>query len=400
VTPSLDHNNNDDEKIDKLIEVGPKNKSWYGYPLIGRFVLKDETLLPTMDSSSHKLHFRLDGYPAVPRLKFDIVSGPSDDPDDDSSFPLSVEFLAADVKGLRTSVLETSDEKTCILISVYFTSDGGITIGLDEPCKDEAVDLLRKHMRQISLKGSEVELTLFVPNEIWRDGEILKMLNSLTSSPVPWYAYRSSRTLAPMTQYGQLRTRSHVEQMWNLNSDMPIFKIPPSNHFYNLAEAAIKLVYASNLEHEITLIHLKRLHGVQYNISLFKVPESNIVLAAVQFGTLNEKFTPNSMVDKVPNIPDATQCKVSMDQTDRAHSVDFTAISVPSVMAVPTQYDLLLLLSPSKPGFNVDLCVNPLSLRQKAKKSFSCKIKFEISTSNVKAQTHAINTLCTPAFSR
>jgi hypothetical protein len=29
----------------------------------------------------------------------------------------------------------------------------------------QAVDLLRKHMRQISLKGSEVELTLFVPSK-------------------------------------------------------------------------------------------------------------------------------------------------------------------------------------------------------------------------------------------
>jgi hypothetical protein len=63
-------------------------------------------------------------------------------------------------------------------------------------------------------------------------------------------------------------------------------KIPASDNFHDINEAAIKLIYGAHLEHQVSLIHLNRVGRASYEPTIIDVPNSNVLLGAVDFGLL------------------------------------------------------------------------------------------------------------------
>jgi hypothetical protein len=62
-----------------------------------------------------------------------------------------------------------------------------------------------------------------------------------------------------------------VQAMFDFNRTR---KVPASSHFYDLDEAAIKLVYGAYLEYQILLIHFQRVESAEHKMTLFEVPGS------------------------------------------------------------------------------------------------------------------------------
>lgn len=110
-------------------------------------------------------------------------------------------------------------------------------------------------------------------------------------------------------QYGQLLDRKTIADRWD---DKQIHKVPPSNHFTDLVEAGIKLVYGAHLDYSVSKLQVKRLAKATHQIVLFRTPWSKRFLGAVIFGKLKDGFLPEALRNNKPSIADLTRCKVSV----------------------------------------------------------------------------------------
>ncbi|GAM34882.1 hypothetical protein TCE0_015f02759 [Talaromyces pinophilus] len=384
-----------DEKFDKLIEVASTKKEWYGVKHAARFILEDGSLLPSMDGE-HELSVRIQGSLLDPRLQL-FVS--------DIEYPMSLEFRAAHMDRLRSQT-ETSGQM--IILEIRLDFEGYISIGLTTRRPDEIIDKIRGHMIT-TLSTAQLQLKVFFDDqEKAQDflSELQRHFQSKGSNfgmkgprakcvKTPWYPYCGIRSMDPQVQYGQLVTRKELKQRIEGNQ---IMRIPASNHFYDLREASIKLVYGAVLEHRISTMHLQRLSGMEHSIFIFSVPGSQVLLGAIKLQALRDSHIPSSITEMAPIVPDGTTCVVSVHNKATSRWHYYEGVATPEVFKLPVTNNLVLLLMPSgRPSSDLN---NVLSARHEPTKEFTCKIKFQTHTNNVKAQVNAITTVCSTSFDR
>ncbi|KAI7977218.1 hypothetical protein EIK77_005423 [Talaromyces pinophilus] len=381
----------DDKKIDKLIPVVPTADEWYGEKYAARFFLEDGTLLPSMSDAKPELRTRIQGSLLDPRLQIFV---------DGLEYPIHLEFRAMHTARLRVKT-ETFEGMT--ILELHLDFNAFISIGLIATQPDATIEAIRGRMIS-TLSTLHLYLHVCFKDENTAQGFVSGLqryfddpaTNGLTEPPprprcveYPWYPYRGNRSMAPLTQFGQFIKRDLLKQ--TIEGEQ-IMKIPASNHFYDVNEASIKLVYGAYLEHLISNMHLQRLSGMEHLIYIFSVPDSNVLLGAVKFQKLRESYTPSSMADAPAIVHDGTSCVVKVHHPGHNTWTSYDGISIPSVFQLPVAYDVLFLLTPSrKPQAGM---ANVLSLRNVPSKQWTCKVVFDMHMQTVKTQVKTINQLC------
>ncbi|KUL83295.1 hypothetical protein ZTR_11341 [Talaromyces verruculosus] len=243
-----------DEEIDKLIEVASTKKEWYGFKHTARFILEDGSLLPPW---------------------------------------------------------------MMIILEIGLDFNGYVRIGLTTRRPDEIIDKIRRHMIN-TLSTAQLQLKVFFDDQEKAQDFLSELQRHFQSKGSnfgvkgpraqcvenPWYPYRGIRSMDPQVQYGQLVTRKELKQRIEGNQ---IMRIPASNHFYDLHEASIKLVYGAVLEHRISTMHLQRLSGMEHSIFIFSAPGSKVLLGAIKFQALRDSHIPSSITERTPIVPDGVR---------------------------------------------------------------------------------------------
>jgi hypothetical protein len=390
----IDGNSDEDEDEDEIVwdpkdrlrEVLTGKYSWYSDKFIARFILPDEQMLPALADKCRGLWVQMGGFPVDPVLRFAITETKSDK----HEYPAMLEIQARYIHSLK---YKTEEQEDIVVVTVEFGSaTKGIAIGLKRIRNNAILETVRQHLLMLSSTKQKVQFQFDVISQDWSDVEI-SLLKLREENPLPWKPYRSPISGTAMTQYGALNDREAVEELWGDEDDM-IIKVPAVSYFHDLDEAMIKLVYGAFLEHQISLIDIHRLHDVSHEIVVLRVPGSNVFLAGVTFGERHEKMTPQALIDnKNVSIPDGTQCKILVTHERLQKDFKFSAISVPDVVRLDLNCNMVLLLSPLTERDQLRNIVNEWSGGSEPLNKFPCRLKFKISPKNVKAQINALTTL-------
>lgn len=278
---------------------------------------------------------------------------------------MSLEVRAADFKFLN--VIEIDDPERGAILDIQLEFERCITISLTETHDDHVIDEIR---RQILFSSSEYQLDCMIfVDEPESPGNVEYLLKSLSNlKKAPWYPY-----CHPLQgpKFGE------------------ITNVPPSDHFYDVGEASVRLVYGAYLEHEVSMSRLKSLARAKHRVTLFTGHESNLLLGAISFGRVD---TSVSTTDMPAPVPDGTSCDVTVLDPKTSKWFRFKGVVTPSVISLPAPCNMTLLLLPSdKDSSSLE---NQLSGEHHSGKQYPCKLDFDLHDENLKAQIEAVNTVC------
>ncbi|QKX59005.1 uncharacterized protein TRUGW13939_06134 [Talaromyces rugulosus] len=371
------------EEENKLVEVSRRNRTWYGEKFSAKFVLEDGTTIPNIKNRT--LCFRIEGVPIDTKVTFLFETDSDSDDDDKSKYPAQVIFSIESIRRLELNAVTFITKPDYALVDCLIQADACVPVNLSQPLGDKELDKLRLYMRQLPNMQHAIKFKLYIPRASWEVCKLSDQFRDLFNVKAAWVPYRSVAKRVVMTQAGQLKSRQAVEKAWDANT---IVKVPATNSFYSLDEAAVKLVYGAHLEYHVSILHAQRLMGVYHKIVLLQY--GDLFLGAVSFGKLRDKFTPFSLLGQSPIIPDGTACTVLLSH---GHGKDkMRGVTIPKGIDISVSYDIVVLLLPAGD--------NEANFSHGIEHQYDCKLVFNVSDENSKLQINAVNTLCTEKFAR
>lgn len=380
-------------RFGRLFPVERPRRFWYGKKWIAQFILEDGRLIPSTPSLI--LQFRQEGSPVDLKLKFFIGQGR--DEDDTKSYQSSLIFGSKHISELRFH-FDTADKKSdskYVLLDGEIKASGCVTVGLSRNLKDDTMNSLRSHLMRLSSSNSAIKFRLRIDKTSWEDCQ----LRSLKFRCDYAWSYRSTTNTTILTQYGQFNSRGYVATAWS-NLGHFTFKVPAVNHFYDLEEAAVKLIYGARLEYEISTLQLKRLVETTHKITLLTFENSKTLLGAVQFMEYDKDGMPDLLSNMPVVLPHGTRCELTVSFGDYGDTKQrFKGITVPNVISLNVPCDIVVLLLPPSEKWKARAYVNNWKSPYQSPE-FNCGLEFKDNEESVKSQINAINTLCGQRFAR
>lgn len=371
------------EPEERLRVVSNSQYKWYGRKLIARLILPDQQMLPALADKCRGVWVQMAGFPVDPNLRFAITEKASNK----HEYPAMLEIRACNIHALN---YRTEQQGDIIVVTAEFNSaQKGIAIGLKRTRDDAILETVRQHLLALSSSKQKVQFQFDVHAQDWIEEEI-KLRKLGEENPLPWKPYRSRISGIAITHCDALYDRESVEKHWG---DDKIVKVPAVSHFHDLDEAEIKLVYGAYLEYQVSLIHIHHLQSVDHEITIVRVPQSNVLLAGITFSDLHEELTNRNI-----SIPDGSLCTVLVTHPRLRSPIQFSAISVPDVVRLDLKCHMVLLLSPLTERDSFRGIVNEWSVDSEQVKKFQCQLKFRIDPENYRSQINAVNALCKTKF--
>lgn len=372
----------------KLVKISTSKRHWYGEKYLAAFILEDGTTIPGPNPSVSPF-FRIVGMPVDHKVTFFFEV---DFDDDKPKYHAQAIIGAESIRKLQLNekTVDFTTKKADVLVDCIIQADEFVPVSLSQPIDDKDLDKLRVHMFYLPGIRDGIKFRLQVPKETWRSCNLSAQFQGLVRLGTSWTPYRTVRRRTIMSQAGQLLSRQTVQEHWENGT---IIKVPAVNYFYDLDEAGVKLVYGAYLEHCVSILHVQRLSGGDHRIVLLPYHQGDFVIGAITFGQLRDDFTPSSLVDQLPMIPDGTSCTVVVVPHDASERrLKLRGVTAPRGIDISVSYDLVVLLSLT--GETTGNFV----FRSEYK--YNCKLDFQVSDENVRAQINAINNLRTEKFSR